>query len=87
MPPDAAGNSQMSKTDARTRALNQFFAGGRRGGQAIEVVAKERAATDAKTARLRALRLEKEETDRLAKIEFDAADPPRPPRARRGKPA
>ena len=76
----------MNKNDARTRALNQFFASDRRDEQAKAEIAKERAAVDAKTARLRALRLAKEEADRLAKIEYDAANPSRA-RKTRAKPA
>lgn len=76
----------MNKNDVRSRALNRFFASERRDEAAKAEIAKERASVDAKTARLRALRLAKEEEDRLAKIAFDAANPP-PRRKVRGKPA
>ena len=72
----------MNKNDARTRALNQFFASDRRDELAKAEIAKQRAAANANTARLRALRLAKEEADRLAKIEFDAANPPRARKAK-----
>jgi hypothetical protein len=84
----AARNPEMTqKNDARARALNQFFASDRRDEQAKAEVAKQRAAADANTARLRALRLAKEEADRLAKIEFDAANPPRARKTKTAKPA
>jgi hypothetical protein len=59
---------------AKRRAQNHFAAAQQRDVLVREEIAKERAATDAKTARLRALRLAKEEEDRAAA----AANPPPP---------
>jgi hypothetical protein len=64
------------KNAARTRAETLFTASEMRDTQIKEQLAKERAATDAKTVRLRALRLAKEEADRIAKAEHDALHPP-----------
>jgi hypothetical protein len=64
------------KSAARTRAETHFTASEQRDALVKAQVEKERAATDAKTARLRALRLAKEESDRVAKAEHDAANPP-----------
>ncbi len=65
-----------SKSNARARAQNLFPAAERRDDAMKAEIARERAATDAKTIRLRALRLAKEEADRLAQIAHDAANPP-----------
>jgi hypothetical protein len=64
------------KTAARSRAETHFTASELRDSAVKEMMAKERAATDAKTVRLRALRLAKEEADRIAKAEHDALHPP-----------
>ena len=71
------------KNAARTRAETLFTASEMRDTQIKEQLAKERAATDAKTARLKALRLAKEEADRIAKAEQDALNPPRKTKARK----
>jgi hypothetical protein len=54
---------------ARRKALNHFAAAEKRDTAVKQELARERAATDAKTAKLRALRLAKEETDREEAIE------------------
>jgi hypothetical protein len=59
---------------AKRRALNHFTAAQQRDELVRDEIAKERAASDAKTARLRALRLAKEEEDRATA----AANPPPP---------
>jgi len=53
-------------TAPRTRAQNHFQAAERRDEFVRNELARERAATDAKTAKLRALRLAKEEKERKA---------------------
>ena len=77
--PPARKTSQMAdKTAARTRAETHFSASEARDTAVKAQLEKERAATDAKTVRLRALRLAKEEADRIAQAEHDAANPPAP---------
>jgi hypothetical protein len=71
------------KTAARTRAETLFTASELRDTQVRDILAKERAATDAKTARLKALRMAKEEADRIVKAEHDARHPPRNIKARK----
>jgi hypothetical protein len=56
----------IERTAARTRAQNHFQAAERRDEFVRNELARERAATDAKTAKLRALRLAKEEEERKA---------------------
>ena len=51
---------------ARNRAQSHFQASEKRDQMVREEIARERAAVDAKTAKLRALRLAKEEADRIA---------------------
>lgn len=51
---------------ARTKAQSHFQASEKRDQMVRDEIARERAATDAKTAKLRALRLAKEEADRIA---------------------
>lgn len=76
--------SQMAdKTAARSRAETLFTASEMRDSAVKAQLQKERAATDAKTVRLRALRLAKEEADRVAQAEHDAANPPPPPRKKK----
>jgi hypothetical protein len=53
-----------SKDGARKRAQNHFTATEQRDSLVKQMIASERAALDAKTAKLRALRLAKEEADR-----------------------
>lgn len=73
-----------SKDGARKRAQNHFTASEQRDSLVKQMIASERAAVDAKSAKLRALRLAKEEADRQAALN---APPPPPavkkPRARR----
>ncbi|HWA02360.1 MAG TPA: hypothetical protein VG819_02425 [Rhizomicrobium sp.] len=54
------------KASGRTRAQNHFAAAERRDTLVKQMIAAENAARDAKTARLRSLRLAKEEAERLA---------------------
>ncbi|HTQ12492.1 MAG TPA: hypothetical protein VMH86_01350 [Rhizomicrobium sp.] len=63
---------------ARKRAQGHFAASERRDATVREMIASEQAAVAAKTAKLRALRLAKEEDERLA-----AAADPAPPKARK----
>jgi len=68
---------------ARKKAQNHFAAHDERTQVVKAMVAEENAANDAKTAKLRALRLAREEADRQA-----AADAPQPetkPKTRRAK--
>ena len=51
---------------ARNRAESHFHAAEKRDVLVREEISRERVATDAKTAKLRALRLAKEEADRIA---------------------
>ena len=64
---------------ARKRAMNHFAASEQRESLVKQMIAAERAAVDAKSAKLRALRLAKEEADRAAA----AANPPAPPKKRK----
>ena len=67
---------------ARNRAQTHFAASEQRDMQVKQLIDSERTATDAKTLKLRALRLAKEEADRAEA----AANPPVPatkPRARK----
>ena len=69
--------------NARKRAQNFFAASEQRENAVRQMIADQRAASDAKTAKLRALRLAKEEADQLA-----AANNPKPepkPRARKSR--
>lgn len=58
--------STSEREAARAKAQNHFQASEKRDQLVREEIARERAATDAKTAKLRALRLAKEEADRIA---------------------
>jgi len=60
---------------ARRKALSHFAVAELRDTEVRKEITKERAAVDAKTAKLRALRLAKEEADRL---EAEAAPAPKP---------
>jgi len=64
---------------ARKRAMNHFAASEQRESLVKQMIAAERAAVDAKSAKLRALRLAKEEADRQAA----AANPPAAPQKRK----
>lgn len=70
---------------ARARAQNHFTASEQRDETVKQIIASERAALDAKTARLRALRLEKEEADREAARLAALNAPPAAPKRRRTK--
>ena len=73
-----------SKDGARKRAQNHFTATEQRDSLVKQMIASERAALDAKTAKLRALRLAKEEADRQAALDAPPAPPAaKKPRARR----
>jgi hypothetical protein len=65
--------STTERDAARTKAQSHFQASEKRDQLVREEIARERAAVDAKTAKLRALRLAKEEEDRVA-----AANAPAP---------
>jgi hypothetical protein len=56
------------KDGARKRAQTHFAASEKRDSLVKQMIAGERAALDAKTAKLRALRLAKEESDRQAAL-------------------
>lgn len=58
--------SASEREATRNRAQQHFAASEQRDDQIKQMIEKERAATDAKTAKLRALRLAKEEADRIA---------------------
>ena len=73
-----------SKDVARKRAQNHFTASEQRDSLVKQMIATERAAVDAKSAKLRALRLAKEEADRQAALAAPPAPAPvKKPRARR----
>ena len=67
--------------DARKKAQNHFEAAEARTTLVKQIVQAENAALDARTAKLRALRLAKEEADRAAA----AANPPPPEPAKKGR--
>ncbi|MEI9995064.1 MAG: hypothetical protein WDM91_10750 [Rhizomicrobium sp.] len=69
---------------ARRRAQSHFEVADMRTALVKQIVDGERAALDARTAKLRALRLAKEETD---KIESANAPPPAPKTRKKAKPA
>ena len=76
---DTRTNSE--RDAARTRAQTHFAASEQRNQQVKQLIDNERSATDAKTVKLRALRLAKEEADRAAA----AAAPPSAPKTRARK--
>jgi hypothetical protein len=73
----------IERAAAKTRAQNHFQAAERRDEFVRNEIARERAATDAKTAKLRALRLAKEEEDRKAAV--DTADDVAAPKKRKAR--
>lgn len=73
----------IERTAAKTRAQNHFQAAERRDEFVRNELARERAATDAKTAKLRALRLAKEEEERRAADATDEAPAPKKRKAKR----
>lgn len=74
-----------NKEDIRRTAEDRFTATQRRDAEVKAQLEKERTAFDARTAKLRALRLAKEEEDRQAKARFDAENPPAPRKTVRRK--
>ena len=70
-----------TRNAAQTRAQSHFSASEQRDSLVKQIIAAERAAVEAKTAKLRALRLTKEAADR----EAAAAAPPEPPRKVRAR--
>jgi len=75
--------SASEKSAAHSRANAQFAASERRDQAAWEIIRAERAALDARTAKLRALRLAKEEADRIAAANAPQPETPVKPRSRR----
>ena len=69
----------------RKRAQTHFAASEQRDALVKQEIARERAAVDAKTAKLRALRLAKEEADREAARIAEANKPAPPPKKTRAK--
>lgn len=67
--------STTEREAARTKAQSHFQASEKRDQLVREEIARERAVTDAKTAKLRALRLAKEEEDRVAAANAPAPAP------------
>jgi hypothetical protein len=72
----------MNKTPARSRADIQF-ASHARDVLVKDEIAKERAKTDAKTEKLRALRLARDAELAVEQARLDALSPPKPVKARR----
>ncbi len=80
---DMGGEPKPGQRDAaRRKAQNHFAAHDERSQLVKNMVAQENAASDAKTAKLRALRLAKEEADRQAAADAPA---PKPAKTRRTK--
>lgn len=75
-----------NKSPARSRADIQF-ASQTRDNLVKSEIAKERASTDAKTAKLRALRLARDAELNAERARQEALAPPKPKRARAKKPA
>jgi hypothetical protein len=65
-----------SKDASRKRAQSHFTASEQRDSLVKQMIASERAAVDAKSARLRTLRLAKEEEDRQAALNAPPAPAP-----------
>ncbi len=74
--------SATERDAARTRAQKHFTASEERDSQIKQQIESQRTATDSKTAKLRALRLAKEEEERIAALNA----PPPPPKTRIRKP-
>ncbi len=70
------------KSAARTRAETHFSASEQRDAMVKDQLAKESAAFDARTLKLRALRLAKEAEEAAAKAAHDLANPPKPKKAK-----
>jgi len=67
--------SATEREAARNRAQQHFTASEQRDVQVKQLIDSERTATDIKTAKLRALRLAKEEADRAAAENTPPAEP------------
>lgn len=79
-------NRSNDRDAARNRAQKHFAASEQRDVLVKQLMESERAATDAKTAKLRALRLAKEEADRVeAENAPKPAPKPKAPKVRRIK--
>lgn len=76
--------STAERDAARTRAQQHFAASDRRDIEVKQMIEGERSAMDARIAKLRALRLAKEEADRAAVVNTPPAEPAK---ARARKPA
>jgi hypothetical protein len=74
--------STTERDAARTRAQQHFTASEQRDVQVKQMIESERAAVDARTTKLRALRLAKEEAERAAAANAPPAAPAKP-RARK----
>lgn len=72
---------------ARTKAQSHFTQSEQRDKLIKQEIEKERVATDAKTAKLRALRLAKEAADKEAADKYAAENPPAKPAARKKRTA
>ncbi len=72
-----------TKSAAHARAQNHFTASEQRDSTVKQMIASERAAMEAKTAKLRALRLAKEEADREAAALAALNAPPAPVKKKR----
>ncbi len=75
------------RSAAHRKAMDQFAVPNRPSSEIQRELRLERAAVDANTARLRALRLAKEESDRAAEALAAANAPPQKPKKPRNKPA
>jgi len=79
-----AGPNEDRRSSARKRAQNHFQASEQRDVLVRQIIEKERAASDAKTAKLRALRLAKEAADAEAAALRGPEEPaPKAPRTRK----
>jgi len=76
-----------SKDAVRKRAQNHFAAAEQRDSIVKQMIASERAALDAKSARLRVLRLAKEATDREAALSAAPSSNRKKPRRAAVRPA
>ena len=74
-------DNQNNRDAARNRAQKHFAASEQRDVLVKQMIESERAAVDARTAKLRALRLAKEEADRLVA----PAVPAKKPRAKKAR--
>jgi hypothetical protein len=82
-------DSSMADKNSATRrnAESHFTAAEAREAMVRSEIAKERASFEARTIKLKALRLAKEEADRVEKARLDALNPPKPKAAARKKAA